>query len=141
MNDKPKFDPQKHHRRSIRLKGYDYSQAGAYFITICIKNRECLFGKITEGEMHLNEAGCMIDKWWQKIPEKFSDIELGQYQIMPNHFHALVINVGADPRVRPEHHNKNNKPILTESKAVGADPRVCPTDDDWNNKIPTSPRL
>ena len=101
MPDKSKYDPQKHHRRSIRLKGYDYSQEGAYFITICVKDRACLFGKITNGEMHLNEAGLMVDKWWQKIPGKFPDIELAAYQIMPNHFHAVVINVGATPRGRP----------------------------------------
>lgn len=52
-----KYNPQIHHRRSIRLKGYDYSQAGAYFITICVKDRECLFGKIIHGEMILNDAG------------------------------------------------------------------------------------
>ncbi|MFH2003299.1 MAG: hypothetical protein ABIK27_00910 [Bacteroidota bacterium] len=83
-----------HHRRSIRLKGYDYSQAGAYFITICIQHRECLFGKIVNGEMVLNDAGKMIDEWWQKIQDKFPDIEFGEYQIMSNHFHAIVINVG-----------------------------------------------
>ncbi len=77
MSDKPTYDPQKHHRRSIRLKGYDYSKEGVYLITVCVKNRACLFGKITGGEMFLNVAGLMIDKWWQKIPEKFPDIELG----------------------------------------------------------------
>lgn len=95
-----------HNRHSIRLKGYDYSKSGAYFITICIKDKLHFFGKIQNGKMILNDAGIMIDKWWQKIQEKFPDIELGEYQIMPNHFHAVVINtgisVGADPRVRPE---------------------------------------
>jgi len=95
-------------RRSIRLKGYDYSKAGAYFITICVKDKIHFFGKIENGIMILNDAGIMIDKWWQKISEKFPDIELGDYQIMPNHFHAIVINTGmgnivrADPCVRPE---------------------------------------
>ncbi len=106
-------------RRSIRLKGYDYSKSGAYFITICVKDKIHFFGKIENGEMVLNDAGIMIDKWWQKIPEKFPDIELGEYQIMPNHFHAIVINVGADPRVRP------NNPIPNNA-IVGADPRVRP---------------
>ena len=50
-----KFNPDKHHRRSIRLKGYDYSKPGAYFVTLCVKDRECLFGDITDGQMHLNE--------------------------------------------------------------------------------------
>ena len=120
MNDKPKFDPQKHHRRSIRLKGCDYSQSGAYFITFCLKDREYLFGKIADAEMHLNEAGWMTDKWWQKIPEKFPDIELGEYVIMPNHFHAIVINVGADPRVRPEDVDWNDRIINAENKILDA---------------------
>ncbi|MDB5281304.1 MAG: hypothetical protein JWO06_379 [Bacteroidota bacterium] len=107
MNDQPKYDPQKHHRKSIRLKGYDYSQEGAYFVTICVKDKECLFGKIADNAMRLNDAGLMIDKWWQKIPEKFPDIELGEYQIMPNHFHCIVINVGADPRVCPDDDDLN----------------------------------
>ncbi|MEZ4803828.1 MAG: transposase, partial [Gelidibacter sp.] len=98
-----KYNPQIHHRRSIRLKGYDYSQRGAYFITICLQDRACLFGRVADGQMELNDAGKMIEKWWQKIPEKFPDIELGEYTVMPNHFHAVVLNrgVGADPRVRP----------------------------------------
>lgn len=118
-----------HNRRSIRLKGYDYSKAGAYFITICVKDKIHFFGKIENGKMVLNDAGIMIDKWWQKIPEKFPDIELGEYQIMPNHFHAIVINtgivradpVGADPRVRPEN--------LPNNDTVRADPRVRPEND------------
>ena len=102
-----KYNPQIHHRRSIRLKGYDYSQAGAYFITICVKDKKCLFGHVENKKMILNDAGIMIDKWWQKIPEKFPDIELDVYQIMPNHFHAIIINTGAgvvraNPCVRPD---------------------------------------
>ena len=71
---------------------------------------ECLFGKIENNEMILNDAGIMINKWWEKIPEKFPDIELGVYQTMPNHFHAIAINtgigVGANPRVRPLHNDE-----------------------------------
>jgi putative transposase len=115
-----KYNPQIHHRRSIRLKGYDYSQAGLYFITICVKNRECLFGNIADGEMVLNDAGIMINKWWQKIHEKFPDIESDVYQIMPNHFHAIVINngigVGVDPRVNPDDgNNPQNDGIYTNA--------------------------
>ena len=126
MPDNPRYNPQIHHRRSMRLKGYDYSQVGAYFITICVKDKACLFGKITDGEMYLNEAGQMIDNWWQKIPEKFTGIELGEYQIMPNHFHAIVINVGADPRVCPENRTETAQSTNTGKTNVGADPRVRP---------------
>ena len=60
---KSKFDPQKHHRRSIRLQGYDYSQAGAYYVTIVTQGRECLFGEIIDGEMSLSEYGEIVQKW------------------------------------------------------------------------------
>jgi REP element-mobilizing transposase RayT len=102
MGNKQKYNPKIHHRRSIRLKDYDYSNAGLYFITICVQDRKCLFGKIIYDEMILNDAGKMIDNWWQKIPEKFPDILLDDYVIMPNHFHAIVENVGVDLYVRPE---------------------------------------
>ncbi len=75
----------KPNRRSIRLPGYDYASAGWYFVTICCKENRHLFGEIRDGQMVLNEAGELVEKWWNKIPEKFPDIELGEYQIMPNH--------------------------------------------------------
>ena len=87
----------KPNRRSIRLSGYDYASAGWYFVTMCCHERQHLFGEVRDGEVVLNEAGVLVEKWWNKIPEKFPEIELGEYQIMPNHFHAIVINVGADP--------------------------------------------
>jgi len=64
------YDPEKHHRRSIRLKEYDYAQPGAYFVTICTQNRECLYGEIVDGEMRLNDAGRMVRFWWGQLPEK-----------------------------------------------------------------------
>ncbi|MDR2140123.1 MAG: transposase [Tannerella sp.] len=88
------YNPHIHHRRSIRLKGYDYSQAGMYFVTICVQNREYLFGKITDGEMTLNDAGKMIKKWCMELPHKFPDILLDTYIIMPNHFHVIIVNIG-----------------------------------------------
>ncbi len=86
-----KFDPQKHHRRSIRLREYDYSQAGAYYVTIDVQNRECLFGEIVNYEMVLNEAGKMIVEQWIALLERFPNIELDVYQIMPNHFHGIIV--------------------------------------------------
>ncbi|MEP7134995.1 MAG: transposase [Chloroflexota bacterium] len=90
-----KFDPQKHHRRSIRLKDYDYSQTGAYYVTIDVQNRECLFGEIVDDEMVLNEAGKMIEEQWLALVERFPCIELDVYQIMPNHFHGIIVFVRA----------------------------------------------
>lgn len=89
------YNPKIHHRRSIRLKGYDYSQAGSYFITICCQNMLCRFGKIT-GQMQLNEYGQIAYNEWLKLPERFPNIELDVFQIMPNHMHGIIVlkNVG-----------------------------------------------
>jgi REP element-mobilizing transposase RayT len=94
-----------YNRHSIRLKGYDYAQPGLYFVTLCVQNRECLFGEIKNGEMLLNNAGEMIEKWCAELSNKFPDIVLDTYIIMPNHFHAIIVNtgaVGAHLRVRPD---------------------------------------
>lgn len=89
------YNPHIHHRRSIRLKGYDYSQAGLYFITICVQDRACLFGEITDGQMICNDAGTMVENEWLKLPERFKNITLHDYIVMPNHFHAILEIVGA----------------------------------------------
>ena len=83
-------------RRSVRLRGYDYSQAGAYFITICAQNRRCLFGSIAEGTMALNDAGRAVAACWLQIPDHFPHVELDEYVVMPNHIHGIVIIVGAN---------------------------------------------
>lgn len=86
-----KFDPQKHHRRSIRLKGYDYSQEGAYFVTIVAWRRECLFGEVVNGEMVLSKFGVVASQQWEKLPQRFPNTELGAYMIMPNHMHGIIV--------------------------------------------------
>ena len=91
-----RYDPTIHHRRSIRLKGYDYSQQGAYFLTLCVQHRECLLGEISDGVMRLNEFGEIIREEWRASAHIRTEIELGEFVVMPNHFHAIVfINVGA----------------------------------------------
>jgi len=90
-----KYNPKIHHRKSIRLKGYNYYQTGLYFITICTQNHQHLFGEIADGEMELNDAGIMIESEWLKLPERFINIELHEYIVMPNHFHAILQIVGA----------------------------------------------
>ena len=85
-----KFDPQKHHRRSIRLKGYDYSQEGAYYVTIVTWRREFLFGEIVNQEMMLSPYGEIVQKWWEEIPVHFSNVETGAFVIMPNHVHGII---------------------------------------------------
>ena len=96
-----KYDSAIHHRRSIRLQGYDYSQAGAYFVTVCTQNRECLFGEIVNGEMLLNDAGIMVQSVWDEIPVHYPGIDVDASIVMPNHIHGIVVIVGAAPCGRP----------------------------------------
>jgi putative transposase len=90
MNDKVTYNPHIHHRRSIRLKGFDYSQAGLYFITICCNDRVCRFGYVENDEMILNEHGKIAYNEWMKLTERFPNFELDVFQIMPNHMHAII---------------------------------------------------
>lgn len=114
QNYKPKTDNLKVYpnRKSIRLKGYNYSQPGAYFITICTQNRKCLFGEIINGKMIFNDAGKMVENEWVNLPHRFTNIQLNEYVIMPNHFHAIleIIPVGATLVVAQNNNNikKNN---------------------------------
>lgn len=89
------FNREIQRRHSIRLPGYDYSQPNAYFVTICAFQRECLFGEIVDGEMRLNEIGAMVAKDWLHSAEVRKEIEIDEWVIMPNHFHAIVWIVGA----------------------------------------------
>jgi putative transposase len=85
-----RYDSQKHYRRSIRLKGYDYTQAGAYFITICTHERACLFGEGVDGELWLNDAGRIAERCWLDIPHHFPHTELDTFVVMPNHLHGII---------------------------------------------------
>lgn len=95
------FDPQKHHRRSIRLKGYDYAQPGAYFVTLCTYQRQCWFGDIRKGRMCLNHIGCIVAQEWIRSSQIRQEIQLDEWVIMPNHLHGIVLitdTVGAHGR-------------------------------------------
>ena len=87
------YNPNIHHRRSIRLKGYDYTQQGAYFVTICTHQRNCLFGEIVDGEMKLNTNGEIARGSWLSIPRHFQNVELDEFVIMPNHLHGIILIV------------------------------------------------
>ena len=90
-----------YHRRSIRLQGYDYSQAGAYFVTICAQDRECLFGNIVDDKMRPNDVGQMVERWWVELGNKFPQTETDEYVVMPNHFHGIIVIAGVALCVRP----------------------------------------
>ncbi|MDX1900966.1 MAG: transposase [Gammaproteobacteria bacterium] len=85
-----KYDPKIHHRRSIRLKGFDYSQNGAYFLTLCTHNRSCLFGEINNKKMVLNQFGIIVRDEWIKSSLIRREIKMDQFIIMPNHLHGIV---------------------------------------------------
>jgi REP-associated tyrosine transposase len=79
------------HRRSPRLSDYDYSQEGAYFVTVCVQGRLCLFGEVVDGNMRFNPAGQMIGKWWGELERKFPSVKIDEYfVVMPNHFHGII---------------------------------------------------
>ena len=84
------YDPDIHHRRSVRLQKYDYSQDGFYFVTICVHDRLPLFGEIVDGEMLLNDAGRMVENEFLQLPDKYSHIVCHEYVVMPNHFHCII---------------------------------------------------
>ena len=112
----------KYNRRSLRLKHYDYSREGYYFITIVAQNREHLFGEIVEGEMVLNEAGVMVEKWYMKLEDKFQNIQNHKMVIMPNHIHFIVqLKYGDQGQTHGSAPTQNNM-----SNPVGADLCVRP---------------
>ncbi|MBR8837421.1 MAG: transposase [Stigonema ocellatum SAG 48.90 = DSM 106950] len=93
-----KYNPHKHHRQSIRLKGYDYCSAGGYFITICTHQRECLFGEVVDGAMQLNEFGQIVAEEWERSPNLRREIKLDVWIVMPNHFHGIVFIQPVEPQ-------------------------------------------
>ena len=80
-----------HHRRSIRLEGYDYSRSGAYFITICTHNRESMFGEIVDGEMFLSELGHIARSYWYHLENQHPNLEIDESIVMPNHLHGIIV--------------------------------------------------
>jgi putative transposase len=109
-----KYDRDRHYRRSIRLKDYDYSQEGAYFVTICTQERRCLFGEIHEGEMLLNAPGTMLVNTLERLNQRFPEVKIDAHAVMPNHIHGIIWLVGA-PLVGALDHD------------IGSTTRVAPT--------------
>ena len=96
-------------RRATRLRDYDYSQPGAYFVTICVQYRKCLFGTIIDGKMQLNEIGQIVVECWNRIPQHFPSVELGQSVIMPNHMHGIIAWGITETRTPPPRENRNRR--------------------------------
>jgi putative transposase len=110
-----RYDPNKHHRRSIRLKGYDYTQAGVYFVTIVTQNRACLFGHIVAGEVRLNAFGQVVAETWLWLATQYDYVELDEWVVMPNHLHGIVVITDTD----------NGRPA--DGGGVGGGSRTAPT--------------
>jgi putative transposase len=91
--------PHKHQRRSIRLKGYDYTQSRAYFLTICVYEQECLFGEVVAGLMRINDYGRTAQREWERLPARFKNIALEAFVIMPNHIHSIIVIADESGRV------------------------------------------
>jgi putative transposase len=109
------YNPDVHHRHSIRLREYDYSTAGAYFVTVCTQEKERLFGEVIDGEMRLNDAGRMVERIWRELSERFPLVILDEFVIMPNHFHGIIFlsDRRGEPCVRPnEYIIRRGKPCV-----------------------------
>jgi REP element-mobilizing transposase RayT len=110
------YNPETHLRHSILLKEYDYSQAGAYFVTICTWQRECLFGDVVDGVTVLNDIGRIVETVFSRLPEHFTTVQIDEYAIMPNHFHAIIFihpNVGAKMPVSDQKRAKHDEAVLS----------------------------
>jgi REP element-mobilizing transposase RayT len=128
-----KFDPQKHHRRSIRLPDYEYSQPGAYYVTIITWHRKCLFGEVVKGEVKSNRVGEIVKWEWLDLPKRFPYIELGAYVVMPNHFHGILVFLDHVGATRPDLSDARS------NKASSFLPQI--TDDDIDGlPLPHGPR-
>lgn len=142
------YDPSKHHRQSIRLRDYDYSQTNPYFVTLCIQEGLFLLGDIIDGAMQLNAAGLMVEKWCAELESKFPGIKIDLFTLMPNHLHAIIVIVGSSLDMVSrfgiglddldfDHADENGGIIASLSKAKGghAGPPL------QTNRMATRPRL
>jgi putative transposase len=107
-----KYDPDKHHRRSLRLPGYDYSQPGAYFVTICADQRQCLFGDVVDGQMGLNQYGAIVAETYQWLCQHHPYLQTDEWIVMPNHFHAIMV-ITDKPNSDDSHGKGGSRTALT----------------------------
>jgi REP element-mobilizing transposase RayT len=123
------INPQIHHRRSIRLKEYDYSQAGGYFVTVCTHGRDCILGDIVEDNVRLNQFGEIVREEWLRTEQIRPEIRIDEFVVMPNHMHGVIIinYVGATRRVVPQNGSTNRKkgdpsgrPYGPAARSIGA---------------------
>jgi REP element-mobilizing transposase RayT len=104
------YDPRIHHRRSIRLRGHDYSGGGAYFVTVCVQDKAFLFGQILDNEMVLSEPGRIVEGVWRALPARFPSVVLDVHRVMPNHFHGTIVIPG--PGLEPSLATATGAPVI-----------------------------
>jgi REP element-mobilizing transposase RayT len=122
-----RYDPEIHHRRSIRLQGYDYSQPGNYYVTICTENKEHWFGEVIEGDMRRNEFGESVAVCWEWLARQYVYVVLDDWIVMPNHLHGIIVIT--DRRGGSRTAPTKRKPL---GRLVGAFKTVSP--DQFNEK-------
>ena len=109
-------DPKHYYRQSTRLKNYDYSESGTYFVTINVDNEGNIFGKIEKGKVELSKAGEIVKKEWMCLPEKFTNVRLGEFVVMPDHFHGIVILSNKKEGLMNQAHTENKTWILMKNE-------------------------
>ena len=114
-------------RRSIRLRGFDYAQQGAYFVTICTHHRACLFGEVVDDEMRLNANGRLVNETWMGMPRHYPHVELDTVIVMPNHVHGILVLVGsglqpAPPRCSPYRRSSGDSKPSRHAESTGHGP-------------------
>jgi REP element-mobilizing transposase RayT len=118
------YNPNRHHRRSIRLRGYDYTRPGHYFITICAQGRQRLFGAVVDSALRPNDAGRLVERWWNELGNKFPTVATDAFVVMPDHIHGIVV-IGApgDAGIDVPTMNANES---NDHTTVGADVPIRP---------------
>jgi REP element-mobilizing transposase RayT len=121
--DNRSFEPQRYHRASIRLRGYDYTRSGKYFVTVCTHQRACWLADVSGGLVVLSALGRIVEQVWRHLPRHFPGIELDCLVVMPNHLHCILVlagRPGAGSPVKRGSHNQDNHPRGTASGSVAA---------------------
>ena len=133
------YDPDKHHRRSIRLKGYDYALEGGYFITLVVQGRQCVLGKIDgDSEVSLSQPGGMIEYWLGRLVTRFDTLVIDTYVIMPNHFHGIFMLVDDD---RPRQSTGQRQPGQTHKETCFPSAPTADVLDSPTHASPVRPTL
>jgi putative transposase len=114
-------------RKSIRLKEYDYVQAGAYFVTICSSNKQSIFGRVEEDAVRLNALGRVVDECWRQIPDHFANAEVDEYLIMPNHLHGIIVLECRDTIHRVRESSSESKTESFGNPIAGTIPTIIRT--------------